>query len=392
MKEEYLHFLWRMRCVSSRNMKLSNGQEIEIIDFGEYNRYESGPDFFQAKLLIEGILWCGSVEFHIKSSDWHAHGHHNDSAYENVILHIVWQEDREIINNGSVLPTLLISNYIQLDHCTNIERTQKEIFRIPCNYSLHEVEFIFHEKEKEIALHNRFLRKTTFLKQTESEGHTQVLYELLATAFGAKVNKDPFWELTRRIPIKRLLRLNKKKRVELIYYTSGLVFDKNELDTTQESPTQMMDWQWKRKGLFPKGFPEIRIKQFAGYIEHFDFDFGFLELTATELLNYLEKSFSLVDSSVEFSKSFKHLIIMNSFVTFIWWLGETKGEFKWQNLAYELLQILPPENNHITKLMKNAGFQMNSAYDSQALIEIHNQQCTRKKCLTCGIGIKILSR
>jgi hypothetical protein len=399
MKEEYLHFLWRMRFLPTRNMILTNGQEIEVIDFGEYNYNESGPDFSHGKVIIDGIIWFGSIEFHLNSSDWFKHGHQNDSAYQNVILHIVWTNDQEVYNNGRNLPTLLISKYIHKDFSLSHELNNKQGIKLPCLFSLEQVRKIYIEKEKESMLHGRMIRKTTFLKQTENEGYAQVLYELLATAFGSKVNKDPFWELSRQIPIKRLLKINKKKRAQVICTTSGLNFQKGvklELPTIKN---RMADWQWKRKGLHPKGFPEIRIKQFAHFVAHFDFDFGFLQLSTLELLTYLEKCFSHIDVNSEnvnytmkFTENFKNLIIINSFVPFIWWLGEKWGEYRWQNQAFELLQALPAEMNYLTKVMKSSGFDMKSAYDSQSLIELYNQQCSRKKCLTCGIGIEILNR
>lgn len=392
MKEEYLHFLWRMRCLPTRNMTLSNGNELEVIDFGEYNSNESGPDFLHAKIIIDGILWFGSIEFHLKSSDWYKHGHQTDSAYDNVILHVVWDHDKEVQNSGRNLPTLLISNYIQKDFTISHEINQRQGKVLPCTFSLNLVKSISIEKEKESILHERMIRKTAHLNTSEGEGYAQVLYELLATAFGAKVNKDPFWELSRRIPVKKLLKLNQKNRALVICEASGLSFDGRTIEKTTVRNSQMSDWQWKRKGLHPKGFPEKRIKQFAHFIQHFDFDFGFLLLPSGELMNYLDKSFSLVNKDVPLSKSFKNLVIMNSFVPFIWWLGEKRGEIKWQTLAYELLQLLPAETNHITKLMKSTGFTIRSAYDSQSLLELYNQRCTRKKCLSCSVGNEILNQ
>jgi hypothetical protein len=392
MKEEYLHFLWRMRCIPSRNLHLYDGKEIEIIDFGEYNTNESGPDFLHGKVIIEGILWFGSIEFHLKSSDWFKHGHQNDSMYDNVILHVVWEHDREVMNNGRNIPTLLLSQFINQDYTSGHDLNRKNGIILPCSHSLEEVKLIHIEKEKEWMLHERMLRKTAHLNQSENEGYTQVLYELLATAFGAKVNKDPFWELSRKIPIKRILKLGKNKRAALICETSGVHFDK-ELDiNSAPGINKMADWQWKRKGLHPKGFPEIRIKQFAYFIEHFDFDFGFLQLSSLDLLAYLNKSFYMIDSKQKISQSFRNLVIMNSFVPFLWWLGDKRGDSKWQNLAIEILQTMPPETNHITKLLKSTGFKIQSAYDSQSLMELYNKRCTHKKCLTCTIGNDILNQ
>ncbi len=151
--------------------------------------------------------------------------------------------------------------------------------------------------------------------------------------------------------------------------------------------------------LLPPGFSERRVKQFAHFIQHFNFDFGFLNLSAKDLLDYLMKSFDFVESQhsvfgqkEKYSKSFRELIILNSFVPFLFWLGNKRGEDRWQNMAFDLLILLPPEDNHIIKKMKLAGFQISSAYDSQALIELHKEMCSQKKCLNCAIGNEILKR
>jgi hypothetical protein len=304
----------------------------------------------------------------------------------------VWNHDTEVRNNDRKLPTLLLSNFVQNDFTGGFHVAKKTNQSLPCHYSLDSVDTFLIEKEKEAVLYERMRRKTAKLNLTEKDGFAQVLYELLATAFGAKVNRDPFWQLSREIPIKRLLKLNPTKRVEVICETSGLNFNDTIYEKKISEKAAMSDWQWKRKGLHPKGFPEIRIAQFAHFIKHFEFDFGFLQLSAPNLLKYLDEGFSLVNKDNQLSKSFKNLVIMNSFVPFIWWLGEKRGEVKWHDLAFELLQLLPAESNHITKLMKSTGFEMHSAYDSQSLLELYNQRCTHKKCLSCSVGNEILNQ
>lgn len=389
MKEEYMHFLWRMRFLPTRNFILHDGTEMEILEFGEYNENESGPDFFHAKILIEGILWFGHVEFHLKASDWYKHNHQLDTAYDHVILHVVWEMDKEVICQNKPLPTLLLSKYAVDDHSVSFKKGKSNEQLLPCSFELESIEEIYIEKEKESALHHRLNRKTNHFLQNPESGFAQVLYELIATAFGAKINKDPFWQLIKEVPIVRLLKMRKKSRGDLIMLTSG-VYDKKTIQL-KKNVKSMESFQWKRKGLHPKGAPEIRVKQFALFVQYFDFDFGFLDLSAEDLLAYIRQSFLKVED-VEYAKSFQNLIIINSFVPFLWWLGEKRGESQWQNRAIELLQLLPSETNHLTKFIKKAGFSIRTAYDSQTLLELYSIRCSRKKCLTCGVGIKILGR
>ena len=389
MKEEYMHFLWRMRFLPTRNFTLHDGTEMEILEFGEYNENESGPDFFHAKILIDGILWFGHVEFHLKASDWYKHNHQSDTAYDHVILHVVWEMDQEVICQNKSLPTLLLSKYAVDDHSVSFTKGKNHEQLLPCSFALDEIEEIYIEKEKESALQHRLNRKTSHFLQNPNNGFAQVLYELIATAFGAKINKDPFWQLTREVPIVRLLQMREKSRGDLIMLSSG-VYDKTTIQL-KKNVRSLESFQWKRKGLHPKGAPEIRVKQFALFVQHFDFDFGFLDLSAEDLLAYIRQSF-LKAEGVEYAKSFQNLIIINSFVPFLWWLGEKRGESQWQNRAVELLQLLPNETNHLTKFLKKAGFSIRTAYDSQALLELYSIRCSGKKCLTCGVGIKILGR
>ncbi len=389
MKEEYMHFLWRMRFLPTRNFILHDGTEMEILEFGEYNENESGPDFFHAKILIEGILWFGHVEFHLKASDWYKHNHQLDTAYDHVILHVVWEMDQEVICQNKPLPTLLLSKYAVDDHSVSFKKGKSNEQLLSCSFELESIEEIYIEKEKESALHHRLNRKTNHFLQNPESGFAQVLYELIATAFGAKINKDPFWQLIKEVPIVRLLKMRKKSRGDLIMLTSG-VYDKKTIQL-KKNVKSMESFQWKRKGLHPKGAPEIRVKQFALFAQYFDFDFGFLDLSAEDLLAYIRQSFLKVED-VEYAKSFQNLIIINSFVPFLWWLGEKRGESQWQNRAIELLQLLPSETNHLTKFLKKAGFSIRTAYDSQTLLELYSIRCSRKKCLTCGVGIKILGR
>ncbi len=390
MKEDYMHFLWRMRFLPTRNLTLAKGEELEIIKFGEYNKNESGPDFFHAKLIIDGMMWFGHVEFHLKASDWFKHRHQNDPAYNHVILHVVWENDMEVICQDKLLPTLILSEYVKNDFSASHLSTRQGDGLLPCSYELDSIEEIYIEKEKESALTHRLFRKTKDFHQNPNDGFSQVLYELIAVAFGAKVNRDPFWQLTKEIPIKRLLKLGKNKRVATLMTASGVYPDLNEQRSTI---SKMEAFQWKKKGLHPKGSPEIRVEQFAHFIQHFDFDYGFMSFNANEMINYFRTSFTLAErNEVKFTKSFQDLVIINAFVPFLFWVGEKRGEEKWQTKGIQLLELIPAETNHLTKFLKNAGFKISSAYDSQSLLELYSLRCSRKKCLTCGIGNKILGR
>jgi hypothetical protein len=112
MKEDFLHFLWKHQKFSPSTLVSSQGEPITVIRPGIHNQND-GPDFLQAEIRIGELHWAGSVELHLKSSDWYRHQHQLDKAYDAVVLHVVWEDDLEVcLANGSLLPTLVLSNYV----------------------------------------------------------------------------------------------------------------------------------------------------------------------------------------------------------------------------------------------------------------------------------------
>lgn len=106
MNESFLHYLWQFQYFDKKELKTTTGETITIRKPGILNT-DAGPDFSQASVIIDGIEWVGTVEVHIQSSGWYAHRHNNDKAYENVILHLVWEEDKPVLREDCTrLPTL----------------------------------------------------------------------------------------------------------------------------------------------------------------------------------------------------------------------------------------------------------------------------------------------
>src|SRR5699024_5350100 len=113
MKEDFLHFVWKYKKFDFFNARSSAGEVIQIFQTGQHNQTQAGPDFFNARIKIDDQLWAGNVEIHLKSSDWYAHHHETDAAYDNVILHVVWIHDVEIYRrDNSEIPTLELKSLI----------------------------------------------------------------------------------------------------------------------------------------------------------------------------------------------------------------------------------------------------------------------------------------
>ena len=390
MKEEYLHHLWKNKQIPFHQLKLVSGEDILIYDVGQHNKFESGPDFSNGKIKIGNVTWFGNIELHLKSSDWYHHNHQLDRAYDNVILHVVYTHDQNVFINNKAIPTIELKGLIP-----EIEEVLNK-HEFPCSTFLDELDPIYLESMKEKAIIKRLNRRLLNINKYGDESNPkQVLYSLLAQAFGCKINAQPFQELTNRIPIKLIKKEQCFNVKTLILNVSGIgereLLDKNWIHLKSKYKLDTMSrYVWKHKGLRPKSFPEIRLLQFAEIVEKFDFDTSFVYLGSNELIKNLRSLLILSDKSIKISRAMIDLIIINCFVPFIWWYGNVKMNENIQEKSLDLLQFLNAEENHILKKWKAIGVNCINSYDSQSLLEIYNEFCTAKKCLFCEMGNKII--
>lgn len=404
MKEEYLHLIWNQKRIPFHKMKLTNGKNFMVKKHGHHNK-ESGPDFFDGEVIIDNITWRGNIEIHVKSSDWILHKHTTDPVYDNVILHVVYEHDREILIGERTLPTLELKSIIDQKHFQNYFKIKNSSLDFVCENLIHDFDPIYLEKMKERAIVQRLNRKISDLrKAVDAENdYGQILYELLAKSFGMKVNSEPFHELTKRLPLKVIKRERKEHTESLIIGVSGMIeeeINQNKIDDwlflkEKYELEHVQRYQWKKKGLRSSGFPFIRLIQFAQVIQKFDFDTTFTYLNAKDLVEFLHTIFDVSNSSYrgipKLSKSTKETIIVNSFVPFLWWFGQMRNDEKSIDKAIDVLTLLEAEDNNILSKWRKIGVETKNGYDSQALLEIYNEFCSGKKCLFCTLGDKILN-
>ena len=397
MNENYLHQIWKSKRLPFHKIKLVSGQEFTLLHQGFYNN-ESGPDFFCGKVKIDNLIWTGNIEIHTMSSDWYLHNHHLDSAYDNVILHVVYKNDKQVFINNRELPTIELKSYIDTSHFKMFEGLKKTEF--VCEKMMKDLDVIYLESMKNKVLVERLNRKSKLVNFQSTIPYNQVLFVFLANAFGNKVNSIPFFELSNHLPIGILKRHHQEHIIILLKGVSGfyelsrsdkkekLIWEfykkKYELNT-------MYLFQWKRKGVYPNGFPFHRISQLAFFVQFFDFNFDFIFKSAEEIINFILNLFKKDGSKIMFTSSFIHLIIINGFIPFIWWYSIKINDLNLKNKVFEMLDLLPAEKNSILKKWKNIGVESKKAFDSQALLEIYNQFCINKRCLSCSVGNKILN-
>jgi len=405
MKEEYLHLIWKQKRLPFHLMKLITGEKFQILNVGIHNN-ESGPDFFCGEVVIDNYNWIGNIELHVKSSDWNLHNHQLDKAYNNVILHVVYEYDKPIYINGRLLPTLVLKEYLDVKHFEKYLNSTLKYSEFMCEKNTVYLDSIYLESMKQKVIINRIDRKINFISLIPNLDFNQVFYLFIANAFGMKVNSIPFQELANTLTLKMLHRERKENYCVLILGVSGLLDKDNllfsKLDfnfwnfTKQKYSFISMDkFIWKKKGLRPSGFPEKRLLQFSKFIENFNFDTCFTDSTSKEILVFLKSVFHKINSdscNLKFSKGTIELIITNGFIPFIWWLGNYKNDFELKEKSIEILSLMNSESNATILKWTKIGVKNENAYDSQALLEIYNHFCSKKKCLFCDVGNKILDK
>ncbi len=376
MNEHYLHYLWKLKRLPIHQMKLIDGKKFDLLDFGSYNEFENGPDFKNGSIVLDELTWFGSIEMHVNASDWYKHKHHTDPNYNNVILHVVYNADSEVIQNGRIIPTLELKNWVDKSHYKQYQFLQKNKSTIPCKSLFHSVPISYWENMKNRAIINRLTRKAAYFHKNQVNTLEYVFLQFVARAFGSNVNQQPFEQLLNSINWRTLHEFTLDEFVSRI----------NFLAFSDESH---LSHQWKSKGFRSISNPPKRIGQLAVFIYNFDFKSDWLDLKPQDQIEYFKSFFK---QNGIYDKSLFANFIINAVAPFLFGLSTT--EFKntsSQEQAISLLNILPSESNIFVKKWENINVYPKSALDSQASLEIYQQFCVNKQCLNCTIGIKILN-
>lgn len=420
MKEEYLHYLFKSKQLGSQ-FKTSNGDSLEIIDFGEHN-LNAGPDFLDAKIKLNGFIWAGAIEFHVNASDWYKHKHQFDPAYNAVIAHFVYEHDQEIQIGRYTIPTVQLKPLINPTH---FERYGKLVNfsekRVVCSAYLTQITQPILAEQKKVILDERLWKKAveiiTLIEKYKGD-RKKAFYVTLSKVFGGKVNALPFTMLMEQINLNWIGKLNNDsiKLEAILLGKSGLLVEDEEETYLKQLKKEygflkqkfglkeMNKSIWKYSRMYPSSFPDIRIVQFANFlIKSIDISALIdepltketkLNLQQISLNNFWKTHYRIghktAPKPVQLSASFVNQIIINVIVPFKYAIGIWEGNSFYTKNATEELKKIPAENNNIIRSWKQVGLSVKSAYDSQSLLEQKKERCNRKKCLFCGIGQHIL--
>lgn len=422
MQEDFLHYIWKYKKFDFSNLKSTTNESILVASVGQHN-LNAGPDFFNAQLTIGQQLWAGNVEIHIKSSDWFLHNHEQDKAYDNVILHVVWEHDTEVFRkDNTAIPTLQLKDFTNKAVLNNYEKLfSKNGKWINCENDFATVDdFVLNNWLERLYL-ERLERKSEVIQQllnTTKNDWEAVFFIMLAKNFGLKVNGEAFFSIAKSIDfsIVRKTQSNIKSLEALFFGQAGLLEDdiqsayylelvkdyqflkhKFKLENHQVLPLQFFR-------LRPPNFPTIRLSQLASlYVNHKNL---FSKVIETNALSDFYKLFNV--STSEFwkthytfqkestssikvlTKSFIDLLLINTILPIKFCYSKEKGQDN-NAVFLEIANQMASEKNSIIDAFNRLKKVATSSLHSQALIQLKTEYCSKHKCLQCAVGSKLIS-
>ena len=425
MKEEFLHYLWKYGLYDPDSLVDDEGNVIAVINPGEYNR-DSGPDFFNARILIAATEWAGNVEIHTKSSHFNTHGHNSDHAFDNVILHVVAENDKRVFNSrGEELMT------VEIRFNNALYEKYSDLINNPCVIACQDAIGNFDRFHLRHWLHSllveRLQAKSDAVMKIFAETGSdwdETFYRTLSRYFGFRVNTEPFEMLAASLPFK-IIRRHSDNRFQieaLLFGTAGMLeeglfrdalSDRYYKDLVKEyrilsskySLQPIHGWLWKFCRLRPVNFPTIRISQLAALLS----TAGGLFSRTLEAVNIrqLKELFGVSASSYwndhyVFGKKSKtvskntgnqaiELFLINAVIPVVFIYGRFHDDSDICERALSFLEDIDPESNVVTRDWKSAGVEVESAFYTQALLRLTEEYCRKRRCLDCRIGCRIIS-
>ncbi len=422
--EEYLlHYIWPL--IKSQKIKLetTNGESIQIIHCGILNHSE-GPDFNEAQIKIGDQLWAGSVEVHVKASDWIRHKHQFDSNYLKVILHVVYEADEQVYHsNKEPIPTLALKPLITAAQLKTYRSLKYNTLKLPCINLNHRVEpIVLSNMLHKAGIERLGLKTDESLAMLEAlkMDWSQFFYYTLAQNFGFKTNASSMLDLARSVPLRILAKHNDKPmEIEAIFFgQAGLLSTKIKDDFHNELQRSYIfiknkyvlksnhSLLWKRMKARPSNYPILRISQFSHLVSQSSHLFSkvlnvqnvveLIDLFKVKAHDYWAYHVHFGEPrkrkrSVELGKDSLQLILINTVATTLFAYGSCTDDAALNERAVNLLLALPAERNRITKKYQSCNFNLHSALDSQGAIGLSQNYCSQKKCMSCLVGEALIS-
>lgn len=422
MNEKLLHFIWKFRLFNTDKLVSTQGEPIEIIHHGTYNT-DAGADFQNAKIKIGNTLWAGNIEMHLQSKDWFAHCHENDAAYNNVVLHVVYEANEKTAktNSGEEIATLELKDRINPAFLSRYEELEKNQSWIPCAKFFNSVdEFTvknFLERLLVERLEGKVEQINVLLKECGNDWEN-VMFQMLARYLGAGINKEPFQSIAKNLPVNVWGKhIHEPLQIEaMVFGTAGLLDENFEdkypkqlrkeflylkrLHNLQPLPKHV----WKFLRLRPANFPTVRLAQ-LGSLMCFDAKL-FSQIIEAKNAKAIHRIFHVevndywkthyrFDKKTQKAKthlgdSMKNILLINAVAPVLFAYGKYKDNETYCDRAFALLESCPGESNSIITGWKKFNLRASSASKSQPMLQLKKEYCDKFRCLDCAIGHKVL--
>lgn len=393
--EELMYYVWQHRIFQS--ISTIDDTELEIIHPGLRN-FDAGPDFFNAKIRINGMLWAGNVEMHVKSSDWFRHHHHEDKVYDSVILHVVLQADAEIrLHDGEQVKTVVMKIPADIMEQFKVLTATNTISysAINCKIDIPVIpSIILHDWQTSLTI-QRMLNKAKRvidIIENKEKSWPEALYVILTRSLGTGINSDACERLARSLPYAFLQKhLDNHFQIEaLLLGQANLITDsfmQKEYDFLRAkfNLTPMAKEAWKMARTRPQAAPQIRLKALAIILhKHPNLFSDIMNCEDVESISKILTVPKLIGLSTVRS------LIINSIVPIIIAYAQWQKEDHLCEKAIEILESLPAESNRYMDFWVECGIPLRNAFDSQAMLQLYKEYCEPHKCIKCRIGCWIL--
>ena len=417
MNENLLQYLWKYKIFSKLDFKDTDGNPIEILDFGILNT-NSGPDFSLAKIKTKNIVLAGNIEIHVKSSDWYFHNHDLQKVYQSVFLHVVYFNDMDIAElKEAGIPTLELKDYINEKILAKYQTLENQYQFIPCEsiFDASKVPFLFSEETLLKKLDEKSIEIEQLLTQSKNN-YEAVLFQKLAYSFGLKVNAEIYQNIAENIDFKIVQKISQNQfQLESFLFGKGNLLEK-ETETNQKWKREFDFLKNKFKiseqtfpvkflRLMPPSFPTIRFSQLA-MLYHLQPNL-FSKILKAKNIQELKSLFENVKTSdfwenhytfekaseekieKKLSDDFIEILLINAVLPIIYTYFKNINPEKTDQVL-EFYKNLSPEKNSIISSWKKLNVKFSSALETQAFLYHHKHLCAYKNCLNCSIGLKIL--
>lgn len=423
MNEALLQLIWKHKLLGLSRFTGTKSETIEIQSVGEHNQ-DSGPDFFNSKVCIDGVVLAGNVELHLKTSDWLKHHHQNNKAYDNLVLHVVYEHDVDLEQNKQYNVSVIeLKQFIKPELLEQYKSLQNSKQNIACGKSITFVPDIVWKPWLDRLAVSRLESKTEYIEHLfnfTKQNYEDTLYILLSRNFGFKINNEAFELLAKSLPFSVLKKyISNLLQVEaLLFGVAGFleeVFEddypkllQNEYEFLKHKhqliPLQKTIWKFAKTR--PVNFPTIRLSQLASLVCKQQSLFHLLETKPTlkqlkdffdiHVSEYWEEHFQFdvksESSKKQFGQTAFQITIINTVVPFLFFYAKKSGNESLLDYAMNLLSEFEAEENVKTKYFTDLGILAENALETQALIQLNDSFCSKKACLNCRVAEYLLKQ